>query len=598
MTHQHSTPSPQHDLTAAADAAALAEGEPGAVALRALDVTFAYGDRTVLDGVDLDVPPGHRVGLVGENGVGKSTLLRLLAGQQEPDRGSVVRPDDLGFLHQETPYPLTATVEQVVADALAEVRALEANLASAAAALAALPSVDAEISTDDTGNSDSAASTESTDGTASTAGAEARALAREAREQAEAAYATALARSDAAEVWDADRRAEITLAGLGIEHVRGRTVAQMSGGERTRLGLAALLIRQPAALLLDEPTNHLDDDAAKFLASAVAAIPGAVVLASHDRDFLDEVCTEIFDLDPTAEGTSGTLYGGAYSEYRKAKRDERAAWERQYAQEQEELADLRESIGTTARKVSHSRDATDNNKMAYGRRGDRVQSQVSRRVRNVQQRIDTLSAAQVRRPPRPLVFSPSSYGMAAEGGRGVVMSLRDVVVPGRLEIASLDLTAGTKLLVTGPNGSGKSTLLSVLAGDVVPASGTVTQAPGLGVGLLEQDIYLQDDVRSPRELFTLLGASEALLTFGLVGRHDLDRPLRELSTGQRRRVVLGMLVAQAPEVLLLDEPTNHISLSLAEELGEAVKTALGTIVVASHDRWFRRTWKGSTLALG
>ena len=592
MTHQHSTPSPQHDLTAAADAAALVEGEPGAVALRALDVTFAYGDRTVLDGVDLDVPPGHRVGLVGENGVGKSTLLRLLAGQQEPDRGSIVRPDDLGFLHQETPYPLTATVEQVVADALAEVRAIEADLAAAAAALAALPSVDDDgtdggASTDGAGSDGSYANT-----------ADSRTHAREAREQAEAAYATALARSDAAEVWNADRRAEITLAGLGIEHVRGRTVAQMSGGERTRLGLAALLIRQPAALLLDEPTNHLDDDAARFLASAVAAIPGAVVLASHDRDFLDEVCTEIFDLDPTAEGTSGTLYGGAYSEYRKAKRDERAAWERQYAREQEELADLRESIGTTARKVSHSRDATDNNKMAYGRRGDRVQSQVSRRVRNVQQRIDTLSAAQVRRPPRPLVFSPSSYGMAAEGGRGVVMSLRDVVVPGCLKIASLDLTAGTKLLVTGPNGSGKSTLLSVLAGDVVPASGTVTQAPGVGVGLLEQDIYLQDDVRSPRELFTLLGASEALADFGLVGRHDLDRPLRELSTGQRRRVVLGMLVAQAPEVLLLDEPTNHISLSLAEELGEAVRTALGTIVVASHDRWFRRTWKGSTLALG
>jgi len=592
MTHQHSAPSPQHDLTAAADAAALVEGEPGAVALRALDVTFAYGDRTVLDGVDLDVPPGHRVGLVGENGVGKSTLLRLLAGQQEPDRGSIVRPDDLGFLHQETPYPLTATVEQVVADALAEVRAVEADLAAAAAALAALPSVD-DDGTDGGASTDGAGSDGSYGSTA-----DSRTHAREAREQAEAAYATALARSDAAEVWDADRRAEITLAGLGFEHVRGRTVAQMSGGERTRLGLAALLIRQPAALLLDEPTNHLDDDAAKFLASAVAAIPGAVVLASHDRDFLDEVCTEIFDLDPTAEGTSGTLYGGAYSEYRKAKRDERAAWERQYAQEQEELADLRESIGTTARKVSHSRDATDNNKMAYGRRGDRVQSQVSRRVRNVQQRIDTLSATQVRRPPRPLVFTPSSYGMAAEGGRGVVMSLRDVVVPGRLEIGSLDLVAGTKLLVTGPNGSGKSTLLSVLAGDVVPASGTVTQAPGVGVGLLEQDIYLQDDVRSPRELFTLLGASEALADFGLVGRHDLDRPLRELSTGQRRRVVLGMLVAQAPEVLLLDEPTNHISLSLAEELGEAVKTALGTIVVASHDRWFRRTWKGSTLALG
>lgn len=579
MTHQHPSPSTSAGSTSASDAAdlaALADGEPGAVTLHAADVTLAYGDRTVLDGIDLDVPPGHCVGLVGENGVGKSTLLRLLAGQEEPDRGTVVRPDDLGFLHQETPYPLSATVEQVVADALAEVRAVEAGLAAAAAALAALPAGDGAGDGDE----------------------EAGDVVRSAREEAEAAYAAALARSDAAEVWDADRRAEITLAGLGIEHVRGRTVAQMSGGERTRLGLAALLIRQPAALLLDEPTNHLDDDAARFLAAAIAAMPGAVVLASHDRDFLDEVCTEIFDLDPTAAGVSGTLYGGAYSEYRKAKRDERAAWERRYEQEQDELADLRDSIGTTARKVSHSRDATDNNKMAYGRRGDRVQSQVSRRVRNVQQRIDTLTASQVRRPPRPLVFSPSSYGMAAGGGSGVVLSLRDVVVPGRLELATLDLTAGTKLLVTGPNGSGKSTLLQVLAGDLVPEQGTVTQAPGVGVGLLEQDVYLQDDVRSPRELFTLLGAADALAAFGLVARKDLDRPLRELSTGQRRRVVLGMLVAQAPEVLLLDEPTNHISLTLAEELGEAVEKALGTVVVASHDRWFRRTWKGSTLTLG
>ena len=577
MTHQHPSSSASTGSTSASDAAdlaALADGEPGAVTLHAADVTLAYGDRTVLDGIDLDVPPGHRVGLVGENGVGKSTLLRLLAGQEEPDRGTVVRPDDLGFLHQETPYPLSASVEQVVADALAEVRAVEAGLAAAAAALASLTASD-----DDAPGADPEAS-------------------RAAHEEAEAAYATALARSDAAEVWDADRRAEITLAGLGIEHVRGRTVAQMSGGERTRLGLAALLIRQPAALLLDEPTNHLDDDAARFLAAAIAAMPGAVVLASHDRDFLDEVCTEIFDLDPTAVGVSGTLYGGAYSEYRKAKRDERAAWERRYEQEQDELADLRDSIGTTARKVSHSREATDNNKMAYGRRGDRVQSQVSRRVRNVQQRIDTLTASQVRRPPRPLVFSPSSYGMAAGGGSGVVLSLRDVVVPGRLELATLDLTAGTKLLVTGPNGSGKSTLLQVLAGDLLPEQGTVTQAPGVGVGLLEQDVYLQDDVRSPRELFTLLGAADALAAFGLVARKDLDRPLRELSTGQRRRVVLGMLVAQAPEVLLLDEPTNHISLTLAEELGEAVEKALGTVVVASHDRWFRRTWKGSTLTLG
>ena len=538
-----------------------ASTEPALMPLVAEGVTKFYGAQKVLSGLDLTVAPGHRTGVVGENGVGKSTLLRLLAGMEDPDAGRITRPDDLGFLHQEMPFPPSTPVADVIADALAEVRALEADVQRAADALG-------------------------------TPGASA-----EEHAAAEVAYADALRRAEVAQVWDADRRVEVTLAGLGIDHVMDRTVDEMSGGERTRLHLAALLVRQPGALLLDEPTNHLDDEASTFLAAAVRAMPGVVVLASHDRVFLDEVCTEIFDLDPTPSGLSGTLYAGTYSDYRKAKKAERVAWERQYAAEQEELKALRSSVATTARNVSHGRESTDHNKMAYGARGDRVEGQVSRRVRNAQQRLDTLEAAQVRKPPRPLAFRASSYGLAAAGGATLALSLRDVVVPGRVELASLDLTAGTKLLITGGNGSGKSTLLHVMAKDVVPARGTVTWGEGVQVGMLEQDVYLQDDVRSPRQLFELIGAGDQLAGFGLVGGKDLDRPLRELSVGQRRRVVLGMLVAQAPEVLLLDEPTNHISLTLADELGEAIGVALGTIVVASHDRWLRRRWTGKTLAL-
>lgn len=553
MTHDDPTVLPQESLATQSDATLtplVAEG-----------VTKFYGDHKVLSGLDLTVAPGHRTGVVGENGVGKSTLLRLLAGIEDPDAGRITRPDDLGFLHQEMPFPPTTPVADVIADALAQVRALEAEVQRAADALGA-----PGASPDD-------------------------------HAAAEADYERALRRAEVAQVWDADRRAEVTLAGLGIEHVMDRTVDEMSGGERTRLHLAALLVRQPGALLLDEPTNHLDDEAATFLAAAVRAMPGVVVLASHDRVFLDEVCTEIFDLDPTPSGLSGTLYAGAYSDYRKAKKAERVAWERQYEAEQEELAELRSSVATTARNVSHGRDMKDRNKMAYGGRGDRVESQVSRRVRNAQQRLDTLDQTQVRKPPRPLSFRASSYGLAASGGADVAISLRDVVVPGRLERTSLELKAGTKLLVTGGNGSGKSTLLHVMAKDIAPERGTVTWGEGVQVGMLEQDVYLQDDVRSPRELFELIGAGDQLAGFGLVGGRDLDRPLRELSVGQRRRVVLGMLVAQAPEVLLLDEPTNHISLTLADELGEAIGVALGTIVVASHDRWLRRRWTGATLRL-
>ena len=590
--------------------------------LTATDLTKSYGDRTVLAGVSLAVDPGHRTGLVGENGVGKSTLLRLLAGVEDPDSGVVTRPADLGYLHQEFPYGPTTTVGEVVEDALAGVREIERELEAAAAALAELS---------EPGRS--AARPSSDDGSAAV-------------DALTAAYDLALARAEQSDVWGADARASRALAGLGLDVIhRGRLVARLSGGQRTRLGLAALLIRQPGALLLDEPTNHLDDEAAEFLATALRALPGAVLLASHDRVFLDEVCTEILDLDPSQEASSagrtgGTLYAGTYRDYLRAKRVERARWEQQFAAEQDELKALRRSVATTARNVSHNRERGNQSKLLYDAKGERVQSQVSRRVRNAQQRLDTLQAEQVRKPPEPLRFAPphlvreraTSSSPGRSGGRrgsqgasngtdGLALWARDVVVQGgatepdpatpgrpRLDlraagVPSIDLAPGAKLLVTGANGSGKSTLLHVLAGDLVPTSGSVGRARGVEVALLEQDVRLHDDERTPRDLLALITGQDPadrplVNAHGLVAPRDLDRPLGMLSVGQRRRVVLAMLVTQAPDVLLLDEPTNHISLALAEELMAAVETWPGAVVVASHDRWLRRTWKGDVVHLG
>lgn len=298
-------------------------------ALLAHDIVRDLGGRRVLDGVSLTASPGRRLGLIGENGVGKSTLLRVLAGADEPDSGSVTRPADLGFLHQEMPFDAHATIAEVLNEALREAREDLAELDRLGEALA-------RLAEDDPGH-----------------------------QELLDAYGSRLEQAQDRESWDADRRAAMVLDGLGLAAFgHDRALGSLSGGQRGRLALAALLVRRPSALLLDEPTNHLDDGAADFLEEQVRALPGTVVVASHDRALLDAVCTDLIDLDPAVDGP--VRYGGDYSAYLSEKRAERERWERRYAEEQEELAELRHSAGVTAHRLAPDRGRTDNEKMATG----------------------------------------------------------------------------------------------------------------------------------------------------------------------------------------------------------------------------------------
>ncbi|WP_326770444.1 ATP-binding cassette domain-containing protein (plasmid) [Streptomyces sp. NBC_01591] len=537
-------------------------------ALLAYDVVRTLGTKRVLDGVSLTASPGHRIGLIGENGVGKSTLLRLLAGVDEPDAGSITRPADLGFLHQEMPFDDASTIADVLDEALREARDDLAELERLTERLAHVPQ-------------DSPGYAELLD-----------------------AYGRRLEQAQEREVWDADRRAAIVLDGLGLGAFRhDRALGSLSGGQRGRLALAALLVRRPSALLLDEPTNHLDDGAAAFLEEQVRGLPGVVVVASHDRAFLDAVCTDLIDLDPAMDGP--VRYGGNYSAYLAEKHAERERWERRYAEEQEELAALRHSAGVTAHRVAPDRERRDNEKMGYGHRGGRVQSQISRRVRNATRRLDGLERGQIGEPPQPLRFHGTALAVTAPGEESAddaLVSLRDVRVPGRLTVAHLDVPATERILVTGGNGAGKSTLLSVLAGRLA-AEGDVRRRRGLTVGLLAQDTVFGRPDRTGLETYERsLGAERAetvpLRSLGLLHEADLDKPVGRLSVGQRRRLALALLVARPPELLLLDEPTNHLSPRLCDELEAALGTGPGAIVLASHDRWLRRRWQGREVRLG
>lgn len=522
-------------------------------------LSVTYPDRTVLSGVDLLAQPGRRIGLVGENGVGKSTLLRAVAGRL-PTRarlsGTVAAPDDLVLLGQEAPFRDSATLAEVLALTLAPLRRAVADVERLAAGVG------------------------TTDGAA--------------------AYERALETAVAHDAWDADRRAEVAAARLGLTGLGpDRVVGTLSGGQRTRLALATIMTTRPTCLLLDEPTNHLDDDAIEVLTDFLRGLPGVVVLASHDRVLLDDACTDLVDLDAGELGTDGNggrRFGGGWSDYEAARADARRRWEETYVAQQEEIGRLREAtrIGTDA--IAHDRGPTDGDKYIYSFKGGRVAQTVARRKKDAQRRLDVAEREQVRKPPTPLRFR----GDLTAPATGRLVQARDLEVAGRMRVDRVDLVAGEHLLLTGPNGSGKSTLLGVLSGRLAPTGGTV-QVAARTVRELTQDPEVTDPHRTALATYDdavrHLPDAPALRELGLLHPRDHRTPVGSLSVGQRRRLGLAVAIAAAPDLLLLDEPTNHLSLALAGELEEALATAPGGVVLASHDRWLRRRWDGPELRL-
>jgi len=564
-THS-SSPRANEDRPAAVPetAAAAASGTSALVDhLKVSHVDRRFGDRRVLADVSFAVAAGSRTGLVGENGSGKSTLLGIIAGEAEADAGDILRPVRTGYLPQEVRYERGESVGALLERALAEVRGLERELEEAAAALG------------------------------------------EGTEASARRFDRALTAAERADVWSADARLAEAVQALGVDSIpRQRPLDDVSGGQRSRLALAAVLTSRPTALLLDEPTNHLDDEAAAFLTRVLHGWSGPVLFASHDRAFLDEAATALVDLDLRDSADGVTQFGGGFSEYLSEKRLARERWERRFADEQDELNRLRGEAQETARAVSHNAPISDNNKMAFGMRGDRVVQQISRRIRNAAGRLERLEAEQVRKPPAPLTFHGIPTGTTVSANEGALVDLRDVEVPGRLSLERLTVAPRTRLLITGANGSGKSTALAVLAGHLPLAGdrGTRRQRPGLRIGLLEQDVRFPDPDASPRRLYEhALGEQRAertpLVSLGLVAPRDLDRPVGVLSVGQQRRLALALIIARPPHLFLLDEPTNHLSLALATELEEALDSYPGAVVLASHDRWLRRRWEGEVLSL-
>ena len=520
--------------------------------LRVADVAKSYGDVGVLEQINFTVSAGERAGLIGPNGAGKTTLLRIIAGREAPDRGSVwLDPHSrLGYLAQALEYAPEATVGSVVSAAIGPALTLPATIEHLGAELA----------------------------TATGAGYEA----------AMARYAEALDAAERLDAYGAAARLAAVLAGLGLDHLEPATlVAILSGGQKTRLGLARLLLARPDLLLLDEPTNHLDIAALHWLERFVREYKGAVLIVSHDRAFLDATVSTILALDATTHTI--TEYKGTYSDYAEEQERQREKLADAYQRQQERIGAIKEDIGALKqRAVDRERTTIDfalRKKAKRGARTAKVRERKLERMLASEEHIDK---------PRQTWQMKLQFGDAPPSGQRV-LTLEDVSkgFDGRVLFADVnaELRQGERVTLLGPNGSGKTTLLRIITGQIAPDSGQVRLGANVRPGYFSQEQEGLDPAQTALEAVRAaapLSETDArnFLHYFLFAGDAVFMPVGRLSYGERARLVLARLVLSGVNFLLLDEPLNHLDIPSRQQFEAALAAFEGTVLAVVHDRYF------------
>ena len=513
----------------------MAVSAPAApAALSARGVVKSFGGRTILDGLDLELPARARVGLIGANGSGKSTLLRLLAGADTPDDGAITLRRGAVVAHlSQLVTGDERTVRQTIRDARPDVAALEADLARVEAQLAD-PALAADL------------------------GRMTRVLEHPARllEQHEALGSARLE-------GDAIRH----LRDLGMRDADlDRPTARLSGGQRKLVALAACLVLAPDVLLLDEPEAHLDVERRRIVEELVGEYEGAVLIVSHDRYLLDETVSQIAEL----EHGRIRVWPGNYSAYAVAREVELIRRQQQYVTQQKEIARLEDAIRRFkdwAHRV--------------------VDERHIKRARNAQRRIDRME--KVERPVFERRKMALALRSAARGGDRVI-ELRGVDFDPVLIDVQLTIMRGERVGIVGPNGAGKTVLAKLLTGDLAPTEGERWAGPSIVVDFLTQTAEELPTHLTPIEIVRAArpvseGEAVATLVKFLFDYEQLRRPVGSMSGGERTRLRCLLLMLSRANCLVLDEPTNHLDIPAVETLESALEAYDGTALAVSPARY-------------
>lgn len=497
-----------------------------------------YGNRLIIEGASLTVQPQARMGLVGRNGTGKSSLLRIIAGTQQADAGTVDvrRGTRIGMLDQHSSFEAGQTLREVARGAFARADEVQASLETVYVDMA-----DAQGDALET------------------------LMHRQTELEAEL---------ETLGGWSIEHRIDATLHGLGLDdEMFDRPADVLSGGERSRLALARLLLESPDLLLLDEPTNHLDIGGRRWLEQFLAdTFTGAVMVVSHDRWLLDRVCTQMVDI----RRASLERYPGNYTQFLSLRAErletESRAWEKQQDVVRREQEYIR--------------------KYKAGQRAKQARGRESRLKRMI-------DGSELTQPEREAVAAMRLPSIKRCGNRVVSAEEIAVQIGDKVLIEHLDLeiTRGERIGIVGPNGAGKTTLVRCLLGDLEVASGSILQGTGVEAGWFRQTQgHLRDELAVWEYLLGVLkeahgDASEQhardLAGGFLFTSSDQDRLLGSMSGGERARAMIAGLFGTACNVLVLDEPTNHIDLDTTQRLESVLASDgpfEGTLLLVSHDR--------------
>lgn len=511
------------------------------VVLQTKDLKKSYGTLTVFEKVNMLIHEKEKIGLVGSNGAGKTTLLRCLTGQEEPDEGQVIFPGviKVGYMEQTPSLKPGATLFEAVLDGFSDILAQREELKKLEHMMS------------------------------HTRGKELK--------RVMSRYGRLAEEYERAGGFSCEAMCRRVILGLGFkEEDFDRKTDSFSGGEKTKAGIARLLIRGYDLLLLDEPTNHLDIQSVEWLEDFLQSYPKAFLVISHDRFFLDRVTQRTLELS----GTTLTSYTGNYSRYMELKEEQLQARFKAYEKQQRIIA-------TTEAYIEKYR-AGIKSKQARGR-----ESQLARLQR-------------IEKPQRGKSIKLRGGKKQAGDSAGVVLCGEDLSLSysGKTvwEMVNINIKRGEKVALLGANGAGKTSLLKVITGELLPQKGTITVGPRVRMGYFSQDHHdLSEERQVIEEILAgtnlTVGEARDMLAGFLFQGDDVYKSVRDLSGGEKGRLAFLKLYLTKPNFLVLDEPTNHLDITSRQVIEGYLQSFTGTILVVSHDRYFLNKITRRTLEL-